>query len=306
MTKAGYVKAVPASQFRTQGRGGRGVQGRPAQGGGPGHPDHPHQRPRLPAVLLQPGQGLPAAGLRGAGQGAHRPRDRHRQPAAARARTSGSRPSSTPASSQPTAICCSPPGPGRSRRPRSPSTTSPAGRASSPSTCATATSWSGSSPPSGDDDIFMVSRMGMAIRFAETDVRPMGRDAAGVRGMQLRPRRRGGLDRSGPGRHEHPDRDRRRLREAHPAAPFPPPGPGRPRGPGHQADRAARPGGFGFHGGTGRRDPGHLLGGGDGANGRSRDLQPGPRRHRRAGRSPSIPARCVASVAPVLAVEESG
>ena len=27
MTRAGYVKAVPASQFRTQGRGGRGVQG---------------------------------------------------------------------------------------------------------------------------------------------------------------------------------------------------------------------------------------------------------------------------------------
>ncbi len=38
----------------------------------------------------------------------------------------------------------------------------------------------------GADDIFMVSRQGMAIRFAETDVRPMGRDAAGVRGMQLR------------------------------------------------------------------------------------------------------------------------
>jgi DNA gyrase subunit A len=39
---------------------------------------------------------------------------------------------------------------------------------------------------SGDDDIFMVSRLGLAIRFSETDVRPMGRDAAGVRGMQLR------------------------------------------------------------------------------------------------------------------------
>ncbi|MGH9056332.1 MAG: DNA gyrase subunit A [Acidimicrobiales bacterium] len=38
----------------------------------------------------------------------------------------------------------------------------------------------------GSDDMFMVSRLGMAIRFAETDVRPMGRDAAGVRGMQLR------------------------------------------------------------------------------------------------------------------------
>ncbi len=40
---------------------------------------------------------------------------------------------------------------------------------------------------SGGDDIFMVTRQGMAIRFAETEVRPMGRDAAGVRGMQLRP-----------------------------------------------------------------------------------------------------------------------
>jgi DNA gyrase subunit A len=39
---------------------------------------------------------------------------------------------------------------------------------------------------SGTDDIFVVSRLGMTIRFAETDVRPMGRDAAGVRGMALR------------------------------------------------------------------------------------------------------------------------
>jgi DNA gyrase subunit A len=38
----------------------------------------------------------------------------------------------------------------------------------------------------GDDDIFMVSRNGVAIRFAESDVRAMGRDAAGVRGMAMR------------------------------------------------------------------------------------------------------------------------
>ncbi|MBK9179911.1 MAG: DNA gyrase subunit A [Acidimicrobiales bacterium] len=38
----------------------------------------------------------------------------------------------------------------------------------------------------GTDDVFMVSRLGMTIRFAEDDVRPMGRDAAGVRGMRLR------------------------------------------------------------------------------------------------------------------------
>ena len=39
---------------------------------------------------------------------------------------------------------------------------------------------------SGDDDILMVSRLGQAIRFHESDVRPMGRGASGVIGMRLR------------------------------------------------------------------------------------------------------------------------
>ncbi len=39
---------------------------------------------------------------------------------------------------------------------------------------------------SGSDDIFMVSRRGMTIRFTESDVRPMGRTAGGVRGMRLK------------------------------------------------------------------------------------------------------------------------
>ncbi len=39
---------------------------------------------------------------------------------------------------------------------------------------------------SGDDDIFMVSRGGMTIRFDENDVRAMGRTAGGVRGMKLK------------------------------------------------------------------------------------------------------------------------
>ncbi|MGH9081981.1 MAG: DNA gyrase subunit A [Acidimicrobiales bacterium] len=38
----------------------------------------------------------------------------------------------------------------------------------------------------GDDDLFAVSSTGMTIRFSENDVRPMGRDAAGVRGIRLR------------------------------------------------------------------------------------------------------------------------
>ena len=57
-------------------------------------------------------------------------------------------------------------------------------------------------PTNGGDDIFMVARSGMTIRFSEDDVRSMGRAAAGVRGMKLRqgdevvscdvvPRRRG-------------------------------------------------------------------------------------------------------------------
>ena len=38
---------------------------------------------------------------------------------------------------------------------------------------------------SGDDDIIMVSRSGQAARFNEDDVRPMGRDTGGVKGMNV-------------------------------------------------------------------------------------------------------------------------
>ena len=39
---------------------------------------------------------------------------------------------------------------------------------------------------SGNDDIFIVSRKGMTIRFNEQEVRAMGRAASGVRGMKLK------------------------------------------------------------------------------------------------------------------------
>jgi DNA gyrase subunit A len=38
----------------------------------------------------------------------------------------------------------------------------------------------------GDNEVFMVAKSGMTIRFHESDVRPMGRDAAGVRGMRIK------------------------------------------------------------------------------------------------------------------------
>ena len=41
-------------------------------------------------------------------------------------------------------------------------------------------------PTNGSDDILMLSKLGQAIRFTEDDVRPMGRAAAGVRGMKRR------------------------------------------------------------------------------------------------------------------------
>jgi DNA gyrase subunit A len=41
-------------------------------------------------------------------------------------------------------------------------------------------------PTTGTDDVFLVSRNGVTIRFSEADIRPMGRSAAGVRGMRLR------------------------------------------------------------------------------------------------------------------------
>jgi DNA gyrase subunit A len=41
-------------------------------------------------------------------------------------------------------------------------------------------------PSAGDDDISLVTLEGQSIRFSEEDVRPMGRTAAGVRGIKLK------------------------------------------------------------------------------------------------------------------------
>jgi DNA gyrase subunit A len=42
------------------------------------------------------------------------------------------------------------------------------------------------SPTTGADDIVLTTNDGQAIRFKETDVRPMGRNASGVCGMKLK------------------------------------------------------------------------------------------------------------------------
>src|SRR4029079_19726128 len=50
----------------------------------------------------------------------------------------------------------------------------------------------------GEDDVLMVSAKGQAIRFHETDARPMGRDTSGVAGMKLRKGGEGGLLKNTP------------------------------------------------------------------------------------------------------------
>ncbi|KKW33139.1 MAG: gyrase subunit A protein [Candidatus Uhrbacteria bacterium GW2011_GWA2_52_8d] len=41
-------------------------------------------------------------------------------------------------------------------------------------------------PTTGKDEVIMISQQGQAIRFKETDIRAMGRNASGVRGMKLK------------------------------------------------------------------------------------------------------------------------
>ena len=47
------------------------------------------------------------------------------------------------------------------------------------------TSWPGSTSSTGDDDVIIATAQGKIARFHEAEVRPMGRDAAGVIGIRL-------------------------------------------------------------------------------------------------------------------------
>ena len=89
---------------------------------------------------------------------------------------------------------------------------------------------------SGDDDIIMVSRSGQAARFSEDQVRAMGRDTTGVRGMNVKqPGNAAAGDGRRPRRPGAAGRDRERLRQAH--ADLRVPGQG-PRHDGRQDDHS--------------------------------------------------------------------
>ena len=112
----------------------------------------------------------------------------------------------------------------------------------------------------GKRDVMMFTTEGKAIRFAEDDVRPMGRNAAGVRGIRLPDDERVISliipDPAGP----DPDRLRERLRQADVGRGVPgawPRRPGRDRDP---DDRAQRQAGRGDAGGDDQRTDADELG----------------------------------------------
>ena len=70
----------------------------------------------------------------------------------------------------------------------------------------------------GGDDIFMVSRKGMTIRFNEDDVRPMGRVGGRRAGHEAARRRRGRVGRRRPRRHGDPDGHRGRATASAPSS----------------------------------------------------------------------------------------
>jgi DNA gyrase subunit A len=128
---------------------------------------------------------------------------------------------------------------------------------------------------SGGDDVLMVTRKGITIRFSEEEVRAMGRAAAGVIGMKMRSGRRGGQLRCRPRGRRHVDRHRQRLRQAHPAGAVQPAGPRRAGRHRHATHRQARLRRGRLHGGPRRRDHGRVLRRRRDAHGRAGDLVPG-------------------------------
>ena len=185
MSRAGYIKAVSADAFRHPGPGRPGCAGRQAEGGGPDQRRRAHVVPRPPPAVLQPGPGLPPAGARDPDEGAHRPGHRHRQPAAPGAEREH---------------------PGHHRHPRLPRRQFLVFATKHGQVKKTAFSEYDKSRREGfiainlrdGDELVRVVETpgtttsswspasGMTIRFSEQDVRAMGRDAAGVRGVRLR------------------------------------------------------------------------------------------------------------------------
>ena len=186
ITKSGYVKSLPLATYRKQRRGGVGVTGMDMKDGD--YIEHLFICSTHDYLLFFTNRGkvYRLEGLRAARGAADGQGPRAGQPAAAarrRARPVGALDARLLRGSR---TSCSRPATARSRRPSSGSTTRRSRpTASSRSRSATTTSSSAVRRVSEGDEILMVSRAGMAVRFREDDARAMGRDTSGVRGMNI-------------------------------------------------------------------------------------------------------------------------
>ena len=228
----GRPRLVPSHPTGRQGR-----IGRTSARGGPHQPGHPLERARLPVVLLQPGQGVPPARARD-------PRARaHRQglpivnllPLAPDERIQAIIDTRDYETSRYLFFA--------TRKGQVKKTAFTEYDSSRRDGLIAINLRDGDElvkvvPTGGNDDIFMVSRRGMTIRFGEDDVRPMGRAAGRCDRHEDEARRRGRVGRRGPRRRQHPDGHRVGLREAHEARPLQPPGPGRSGRHRHEAHRS--------------------------------------------------------------------
>jgi DNA gyrase subunit A len=186
ITRSGYIKRLPVTAYREQRRGGIGVMGMELKEDD--YIEHLFVASTHDYILFFTNVGkvyrlkvheLPLGSRQSKGaRSSTSSRSGRTRPCAPSCRRATSRRRSTSSSRRRTAS---------SRRRSSRRTTRrsrPTG--SSRSRCARATSSSASATRPGNDDILMVSKKGQAIRFHETDARPMGRDTEGVKGMTLR------------------------------------------------------------------------------------------------------------------------
>ena len=221
MTEAQYVKSVQADVVQDPGPRRPWRQRRQAQDRRHRAPRDLHHRPRLPAVLLQPRAGCTGCGRSTSPSASAPPRACRSSTCCRCRRARRSRRSSTPATSPASATCSSPPARAPSRRPSFDAYDSSRRDGLIAINLHDGDELVQVIETSGSDDIFMVSRKGTTIRFNENEVRPMGRAAAGVRGMKLQDRATSVVSRRRrPRRHGDPDDHRGGLRQAHPARRF--------------------------------------------------------------------------------------
>ncbi len=224
-------RRVPRAEARRPRQAGDGDQGRRFH-----RPPVHRQHARLHPVLLQPRPRLLAQGLQRAAGLARVARQADRQPGAAASRTRRSPRSCRSRSSPTTQFVFMATAMGTVKKTPLSEFSRPRPSGIIAVDLADGDSLIGVALTDGTHDVMLFSSGGKAVRFDENDVRPMGRNAHGVRGMMLDKRPARDLDAGRRGRGAvGADRDRERLRQAHADRRVHAP---RPRHQGHDRDPA--------------------------------------------------------------------